>query len=681
MKTIFKLVQIMVMFTFVVVACSPQITQPPTVVDVENDVRVLPTATMKPLETKPVPSEIPTDIPIVNTNTPLPAPTDVLSLIGTPLPGIFEVIGINNYSHLRRIGQWGRGSIQGVGFTPDGKSSIAISEMGWSIYNMDALDQPPLWVGFDKPDLFNQFYFSADGTMVKFIDFEYPTNRVYTRTFPHGETGGTENNITWLTPAGETNYNNVVIRSPDGTQVFKGTLAYEYNEAMFSEETSIREMYDDKQNLLYTLRDDAPYVTYSDRNGPEGCDISVFSPCGNALMAVATTPIKALFSADGKTFSVLYDTPSLYTGIMRAYSFIRIYDSSDGSLLGSIGGFTKPIQDFGYSPDGRMLVVGFVDGSIVLWDIAKEQSVYGTRHMNAPAWELTYSPDSKYLLIQRAEELEVRLTTNGALRYRFDMAEFAVAPKQNLIALGDDEGNIQIRDLDSGESIRTIKAHDDRIYSIAFSADGLYLASSGQDCDIKLWDLKTGELLHYFEETAVDAYEIGMTSRIFSTHLEFIPDTNMLVGFGSWGTVVNWNVNSGATNYVIQSAALEYYNGMITIKPHFPEYFDVDQANNSFYINENGFNLSTGESQGTYESPVNLPEGCSPVGPQSVDRKLLFTMGYDSREGEICVLNAETLELLDSLHVQWATWAYLSPDGRQLIVTAGSGIVYVFQIA
>jgi WD40 repeat protein len=179
--------------------------------------------------------------------------------------------------------------------------------------------------------------------------------------------------------------------------------------------------------------------------------------------------------------------------------------------------------------------------------------------MNAPVWKVVYSYDSRYLLIQRAEEVEVRLTTNGALLYRFDAVEFAVSPVTNLLALGDNEGNIQIRDIDTGQSVRGIKAHEDRVYSIAFSQDGFYLASSGRDCDIKLWDLESGKLLHYFEETAVDAYQIGSPSRIFSTYLEFIPDKPMLIGFGSWGTVINRNVNSGASNYAIQSSAIDYY--------------------------------------------------------------------------------------------------------------------------
>lgn len=678
-------IQTLLALILLVSACSPQATQPPTIEDVEVAINTIPPATKKPI---PIPSEAATNMPVVKVNTPIPTPTDVLSLIGTPLPQKPATIDSNNFSHLKRIAQWGRGSILGIGFAPDGNSFIAISEMGWTIYTMDALDQPPLWVAFPEPMLFNEFYFSSDGSMVKFYYNDYKESVTRILSFPYAEKLTAENGAIWLKPDAVINNSDITLKSPDGSKILKSSLRYEYNEATFSEETSVREMYDSNRNLLYQFKDDAPYVTYSDRNGPEGCDLSVFSMCGNALMAVATTPMKALFSADSKTFAILYDTPSLYTGIMRAYSFIRIYESQSGNLLGSVGGFTKPVQDFGYSPDGKLLVIGFVDGSIILWDIANAKSIYGARHMNAPVWRVEYSYDSKYLLIQRAEELEIRLAATGGLLYRFGMAEFAVSPVTNLIALGDDEGNIRILDLDSGKSTMNIQAHSARVYSIAFSPDGLYLASAGQDCDIKLWDLASGKLLHYFEETAVDAYEIGMSSRIFSTYLEFIPDQNMLVGFGSWGTVVNWNVNSGATNYVIQSPALEYYNGMVTLQPHFPEFFDVDMSNHSFYINDNGFDLATGESLGVYKLPPNLPNGCSPLGPLSTDRKLLFTRGYDSHEGEICILDPDSLVLLGKIYVmpendtyiEWVNWLYLSPDGKQLIVTVGSGIVYVYQI-
>jgi hypothetical protein len=83
-----------------------------------------------------------------------------------------------------------------------------------------------------------------------------------------------------------------------------------------------------------------------------------------------------------------------------------------------------------------------------------------------------------------------------------------------------------------------------------------------------------------------------------------------------------------------------------------------------------------------------LPDGCAPVGPISSDQNLLFTLGHGKNHaGQVCILKPQTFELLGTLPVLsgdadgWMDWLYLSPDGRQLIVIVGSGIIYVYQVA
>lgn len=203
MNSFFRLTQMFVVLSVLLSACSPQADQPPTAVDVEQAVNVMPTVIAKPSSTAAVTlSETPTSTPIVaSTNTPVPTPTDVLALIGTPLAERSEVIGLNNYGSLKRIGQWGRGSIQGVGFTPDGQSFIAISELGWSIYNMNALDQPPQWVAFDKPMIFDEFYFSSDGTMIKFRYSTWNSSATVLKSFPSAEPKQQANGVVWLNSA------------------------------------------------------------------------------------------------------------------------------------------------------------------------------------------------------------------------------------------------------------------------------------------------------------------------------------------------------------------------------------------------------------------------------------------------------------------------------------------------
>ena len=149
-----------------------------------------------------------------------------------------------------------------------------------------------------------------------------------------------------------------------------------------------------------------------------------------------------------------------------------------------------------------------------------------------------------------------------------------------------------------------------------------------------------------------------------------------MIGFGSWGTVVSWDTNSGATQFVITSVPSYTRDGMITIHPQFPEWFRVDLANDRFYINENGFALGDGTLTGEYQPPAGLPADCFASGPLSADGSLRFTLGYNSRDGQICVLDAGSLELLTTLEVipppaNWSSylnWLYVSPDGRQLIV-------------
>ena len=243
---------------------------------------------------------------------------------------------------------------------------------------------------------------------------------------------------------------------------------------------------------------------------------------------------------------------------------------------------------------------------------------------------------------------------------------------------------------------------------------------------VKLWDAHTGALLHLFEETIANGYgedplttEWGGNSRIFIYALPFIEGTNQIVGFGSWGTMVSWNIHSGSTNYVVYSVPLEYYQGMITVSPHYPNSFWVDSENQKFYIGRTAYDLQTGEEikgpessdvmakvpqslekfgelENSENEPVSsqsdeedkLPDDCAIYGWMSLDGKLLFTQGnyWEDRGGQICILDVQDNRLLQLITVipesdyDLAVDGFtLSHDGRTL-VAASMGAAYVYQI-
>jgi WD40 repeat protein len=57
-----------------------------------------------------------------------------------------------------------------------------------------------------------------------------------------------------------------------------------------------------------------------------------------------------------------------------------------------------------------------------------------------------------------------------------------------------DDKTIRIWNLDTGENVSTIEAHDDRVYALCILKDGNF-ASGSRDGIVKIWDQKTKKML------------------------------------------------------------------------------------------------------------------------------------------------------------------------------------------
>ncbi len=619
-----------------------------------------------------------TAIPIVNNREIFPA------YVGTALPAALEPINAGNFSQIEQVAQWGKGSMLGIAFSPDGNLIVAGSAHGYAIYDTRAPNETPQWIPFSSPFEYKSLFFSADGhyLLLEADEVQYFIN------FPNGQIIEEPSGVTWLrTSTLSQNWGELVANSPDGKLQLKSRSTHD--EETWDLEYSVREIFDtETQQLLYQLPDETIQVNYDDRTEPEGCDLNSFSPCGNAYAPSAAHPYRAAFSPTGKSLSILYRAPNLWNS--RLFSTLRVYDASNGKLTGMIGSFSRPVETFAYAPQGDKVVVGFIDGSIEVWEVTRNEIQFSAWHFMPPIIDIKFSFDGKYTVIQRPETLEIRLTDNGAMRSRFDVTSFAISPVQNIIALGHKDGSLILKNIDTGKTIFNIEAHKGKIFSLAFSPNGDVLASSGNDCNILSWDARTGEFLHYFEENSTDAYDIDIESRIFIYHMKYIPGTNSILGFGSWSRVVSWNVNSGATQFLIEPQPLEYYQGMVTIKPHFPEFLGLDLQRNTFSIDATNYDLETGNPLDQFQIPETLTEGCYAAGPVSTDGKLKFSLGYDVFEGKICILDANDLHLLSLIDVVPANhddyynplkWLYLSPDGQHLFVNVLGDVVNVYQVS
>jgi RNA polymerase sigma factor (sigma-70 family) len=165
----------------------------------------------------------------------------------------------------------------------------------------------------------------------------------------------------------------------------------------------------------------------------------------------------------------------------------RLWEVSTGRPLGqrSLPG-NQTVGVIALSPDGQTVAAGGTDGAITLLDLHTGKTV---QRLVGPAEEasaLAFSPDGKLLASGRD----------------FDF------PRKH----GQDNP-IQLWDVGTGKELRRLVGHKDTVLSLAFSPDGLTLASGGQryDATLRLWDVGTGD-----ERFALKGHGGELRSVVFS---------------------------------------------------------------------------------------------------------------------------------------------------------------------
>lgn len=109
----------------------------------------------------------------------------------------------------------------------------------------------------------------------------------------------------------------------------------------------------------------------------------------------------------------------------------------------------------------------------------------------------------------------------------------AFSPDGQYLATGgnDPAGFIQIWEIASAQQVRVISGHDDEVLSLAYSKDGNQLLSSSYDKTARLWDVATGKEVRKFA---------GHTWWVWSAM--FSPDESQIVTAGHDGTAIVWDV-------------------------------------------------------------------------------------------------------------------------------------------
>jgi WD40 repeat protein len=232
-----------------------------------------------------------------------------------------------------------------------------------------------------------------------------------------------------------------------------------------------------------------------------------------------------------------------------------VSDRIDPAKLSSLSvepyatGSVYAVRSITFSPDGKWLVAGYLNGTIVLWNVS--DPAHPVQLSNFPGHpdvvhSLAFSPDGKRLASGSRDHTislwDVSDPTHptklsSASKHSSYVYSVAFSPDGKRLASGSDDSDIILWDVSNPTSpvtLSIISGHHNAVRSVAFSPDGKRLASGGYDATIILWDVSV--VTHPTELSTLSGHSDLVSSLAFS------PDGKRLASGSYDNTIILWDV-------------------------------------------------------------------------------------------------------------------------------------------
>ena len=299
--------------------------------------------------------------------------------------------------------------------------------------------------------------------------------------------------------------------------------------------------------LLWTTDDFSPAGELT-RPQPDGAIDLCFSPDGKTLAAAYVEPGIVLWDIAGNksirewvagtkgTVRVRFIQDGKQLVAAGFDNTVSVWKIEDASRVATLRGHGSSVTGLGVIDDGRILVTSSFDQSLRIWrDLtAPESEIVDSTGARITALRKSHS--GRLLAIgDKAGTLRVRAMPGGNVRLETnqdsdEIHDVVFSRDDRRIAIAHDQ-QLTVRQVDDESTPLEIKSPGKAFRSVAWSSDGTLILTGDDAGEIVVWSAESGEQIRKLD---------GHSERVSA--LEFSHDGDQLISMSWDGTIISWNL-------------------------------------------------------------------------------------------------------------------------------------------